>query len=91
MGARGNNYYYDLACRYGYEEAACNIQGLYLAGRKTEAINAVPDAVADEVSLCGSKERIRDRFSCWQVLPITTLNIITFDIEAVRLMAELAL
>ena len=56
-----------------------------------EAIHAVPDALADEGRTVRFKERIRDRFSHWQVLPITTLNIITFDIEAVRLMAELAL
>ena len=91
MGARGNNYYYDLVCRYGYEESATKIQQLYLDGQKMEAIECVPEALVDEVSLCGSKERIRDRFSRWKKVPITTLNIITFDVEVIRLMAELVL
>jgi hypothetical protein len=55
------------------------------------AIECVPDAWVDEVSLCRSKERIHDRFSCWKKVPITTLNIITFDVEVIRLMAELVL
>src|SRR5262249_17982414 len=59
MGARGKNFYNDLACRYGFEEAAKKIQDLYLAGRKEEAMAAVPDELADEVSLVGPKERIR--------------------------------
>ena len=61
MGARGKNFYNDLACRYGFEAAAKKIQDLYLDGKKNEAIAAVPDELADEVSLCGPKERIRDR------------------------------
>ncbi|HET9532874.1 MAG TPA: LLM class F420-dependent oxidoreductase, partial [Blastocatellia bacterium] len=42
MGARGKNFYNDLARRYGYEEAAARIQDLYLSGKKAEAIQAVP-------------------------------------------------
>src|SRR5262249_55174422 len=48
MGARGKNFYYDLACRYGYEAAANEIQDLYLAGKKLAAQDAVPDALVDE-------------------------------------------
>ena len=36
MGARGRNFYNDIARRYGYEEAARTVQDLYLAGRKAE-------------------------------------------------------
>src|SRR6185503_9745244 len=36
MGARGRNFYNDLACRYGYEAAAKEIQDLYLDGKKDE-------------------------------------------------------
>lgn len=91
MGARGKNFYHDLACRYGFEEAADTIQDLYLAGNKGEAMMAVPNELVDEVALCGSKARIKDRLQMWKDSPITTLNIGTFDIEAVRLMAELVL
>ena len=47
MGARGKNFYNDLACRYGFEDAAKTIQDLYLAGKKQEAMAAVPDELAE--------------------------------------------
>jgi len=91
MGARGKNFYYDLACRYGYESAAEQVQMLYLEGKKLEAALQVPDALVDEVALCGTPERIADRLAAWRDVPITTLNLQTNDIRAVRLLAELVL
>jgi F420-dependent oxidoreductase-like protein len=89
MGARGRNFYNDVARRYGYEAAAGAIQDLYLAGRKEEAAAAVPDALVDEVALCGPPERIRDRLAEWKAAGVTTL-MVAGDAAAVRLMAELA-
>ncbi|HXG63494.1 MAG TPA: LLM class F420-dependent oxidoreductase [Blastocatellia bacterium] len=89
MGARGKNFYNDLACRYGYEGAAAKIQDLYLAGKKHEAIAAVPDELVDEVALCGPRERIRDQLAMWRAAGVTTLICGTGDINAVRVMAEL--
>jgi len=91
MGARGKNFYNDLACRYGYEAAAKTVQDLYLAGKKHEAAAAIPDALVDDVALCGPKDRIKERLDLWKNVPITTLNIMTFTVDAVRLMAELVL
>lgn len=91
MGARGKNFYHDLACRYGYEAAANKIQDLYLAGQKKEAAAAVPDALVDDVALCGPRERIKERLELWQNSPITTLNIMTFSIDGLRVLAELVL
>lgn len=91
MGAKGKNFYYDLACRYGYEEAATTIQDLYLEGKRVEAIAAVPDGLVDEVSLVGPKERVRERLEIWKAAPITTLNMMLYDIESLRAMAELVL
>ncbi len=88
MGAKGKNFYYDLACRFGFDEAADTIQDLYLQGRKGEAMVAVPDALVDAVALVGSKARIRDRLQLWRDCPITTLNINAFSLDAVRFMAE---
>lgn len=88
MGAKGKNFYYDLACRFGFVEAADTIQDLYLQGRKGEAMMAVPDALVDAVALVGSKARIRDRLHQWRDCPITTLNITAFSVDAVRFMAE---
>lgn len=88
MGAKGRNFYYDLACRYGFEAAADTIQDLYLHGRKGEAIMAVPDALVDAVALVGSKARIRDRLQLWRDSPITTLNVTVFSLAALRFLAE---
>jgi len=90
MGARGKNFYNELARRYGYEDAATTIQDLYLAGKKAEAEAAVPDALVDEVALCGPRERIRERLAEWKSSGITTL-MLRGDLTAVRTMAELAL
>jgi len=91
MGAKGKNFYYDIACRYGYNEAADRIQEFYLAGKKAEAMMAVPDALVDEVALCGPRERIAERLAAWKTCGITTLICGTSDIAALRAMAEMAL
>lgn len=91
MGAKGKNFYYDLACRYGFEAEAEVIQNAYLQGNKGEAVMAVPNDLVDSVALVGSKERIKDRVQLWKDSPITTMNITAFDVETVRFMAELVL
>jgi len=91
MGARGKNFYNDLARRYGYEGEAKKIQDLYLDGKKNEAIAAVPDSLADEISLCGPKERIRDRVAEWKESGITTMILALQQPEAMRTVAEAVL
>jgi len=88
MGARGKNFYNDLACRYGFEGEAKKIQDLYLDGKKDEAAATVPDALADEVALVGPAERIKDRLAAWRESGVTTLICATMQVEAVRLLAE---
>jgi len=91
MGARGKNFYNDLACRYGFEAEAKKIQDLYLDGKKDEATAAVPDQLADEVSLVGPKERIRDRLAAWRESPASTLICGLMQSEALRAIAEAGL
>lgn len=91
MGAKGKNFYFDLACCYGYDAEAIKIQDLYLDGRKIEAVVAVPDELVDDVALCGPVERIRERLAIWQASPITTLNLIVYDLMSLRTIAELVL
>lgn len=91
MGARGKNFYFDLACRYGYEAAAHTIQDYYLEGNRAEAVAAVPDALVDDVSLCGPRERIKERLDLWRDSPVNTLNLMIHDVETLRTMAELVL
>ena len=51
MGAKGKNFYYDLACRYGFDAAADRVQELYLQGQKDAAARAIPDELVDAVAL----------------------------------------
>ena len=89
MGARGKNFYYDLAARYGFEDAATEIQNLYLAGDKGAAMARVPAELIDAVALVGPRERVRERLALWCNSPVTTLNMTVFDIETLRAMVEL--
>jgi F420-dependent oxidoreductase-like protein len=91
MGAKGRNFYNDLVCRYGYEGPAHDIQDLYLAGKKREAEALVPDALVDEVALCGPKERIAELLEPWKRSRVTTLICGSTQPEAMRVMAELCL
>jgi len=89
MGAKGRNFYYDLACRYGYERAADQIQDHYLAGEKEQAILAVPDDLVDDVSLIGSRSQIADRLEAWREAGATTLIAQTSDLTTLRTLAEI--
>ena len=91
MGAKGQNFYNALVCRYGYEARGREIQELYLGGKKMEAIAAVPDALVDEVALVGPRERIAERLEAWKDSPVTTLLIQAHDAATLRTMAELVL
>lgn len=88
MGAKTFNVHKDLVSRQGFGEAADRIQELFMAGRRDEAIAAVPDELADELSLCGSKDRIRDRLQAWKESPVTTLNVGAADRETLQFLAE---
>jgi alkanesulfonate monooxygenase SsuD/methylene tetrahydromethanopterin reductase-like flavin-dependent oxidoreductase (luciferase family) len=90
MGARSKNFYNAYAQRLGYEEAAARIQDLYLAGKKMEAMAAVPDSLVDEVALVGPVERIRDRLDAWRESGATTLLVSTRDVATLRGVAEAA-
>ncbi|MCC6613909.1 MAG: LLM class F420-dependent oxidoreductase [Anaerolineae bacterium] len=91
MGAKGRNFYYDLAVRMGFEGAAERIQQLYLAGNKIDAMMAVPDEMVDAVALVGPRARIQERLAAWKASPITTLMISVYSVDDLRTMAELVL
>ncbi|MET3641109.1 LLM class F420-dependent oxidoreductase [Prescottella equi] len=75
MGAKGKNFYNDLACRYGYEEEAEKIQDLYLAGKKAEATAAVPDDLVRAISLIGTESFVKERVAAFAAAGATTLNV----------------
>jgi hypothetical protein len=78
----------ELMGRMGFEAEAHKIQDLFFAGRRDEAIPLVPTQFADEISLVGSKARLRERLEAWNDSPVTTI-IVNGDIETLRTMAEL--
>jgi F420-dependent oxidoreductase-like protein len=91
MGAAKKNFSNQLIRRFGYEEAADEIQSLFLSGRREEAIAAVPDELIDDVALCGPKERIASLLEAWRQSPVSTIILDTDDFAAMRTMAELVL
>jgi F420-dependent oxidoreductase-like protein len=96
MGARGRNFYYDLACRFGYEREASQIQDAYLAGRKDEAAALVPADLVEKTSLIGPAGFVAERMAALRETGVTTLNVTPLaathearlaDIEQVRAFA----
>jgi alkanesulfonate monooxygenase SsuD/methylene tetrahydromethanopterin reductase-like flavin-dependent oxidoreductase (luciferase family) len=75
MGARDRNFHLDLIGRLGHADAATRVQELFLAGRRAAAISAVPDELADSISLLGPLGRIKERLQLWHDSPVTTLLI----------------
>jgi len=91
MGAKGVNFYNDLVKRLGYEEAAAAIEQCYADGKPARAAAAVPDALVDEITLCGPRERIAEQLDVWKKSSVTTLILRDADLEAVTAVAELVL
>lgn len=90
MGAKKNNFHKDLMARMGFADEAERIQELFFAGKREEAIAAVPDRFADEISLSGPLHRIREKLPDWENSPVTSL-LINGDKTLLRTAAELVL
>jgi F420-dependent oxidoreductase-like protein len=91
MGAKRRNFHKELMARMGFEAEADKIQELFFEGKRAEAAAAVPTQFADEVSLVGPPERIRDRLQAWRETPVTCLLVGTQDREQLRRIAEIVL
>ncbi|MCP4829637.1 MAG: LLM class flavin-dependent oxidoreductase, partial [Proteobacteria bacterium] len=90
MGSAKRNFHKELMARMGFPDEAEQIQKLFFEGKRDEAIAVVPDAFADEISLCGPRDRIKEKLKDWEDSPVTTL-LISGDINLLRGMAELTL
>jgi F420-dependent oxidoreductase-like protein len=90
MGAKGANFHANVPIRMGYEQEVGEIQDLYLDGKKAEAGAKVPTALIQELSLIGSREKIRDDLAKWRESVVTTL-LISGDAATLRNAAELVL
>ncbi len=92
MGSREENFHKRMIERFGYGEAANRIQDLWLSGRQKEAVGAVPDDLAESLSLIGTRADVREKLPAWRASPATTLLVgcaSTFD-ATVRRMEVLA-
>jgi F420-dependent oxidoreductase-like protein len=92
MGARGRNFYHNLATGYGFGDVANLIQDLYLAGKKSEAIDAVPDDLVRNVSLVGPRGFVKERLAAYAEAGATTLLLQPLSAdrpESVRFVEEL--
>jgi hypothetical protein len=75
MGAKGKNFYNELAVRYGYEEEAALIQDLYLDGKKKEAEAAVPAEFLELTTLCGPRSYVAERIAAFKSAGVTHLQV----------------
>ena len=75
MGAKGKNFYNELAIRYGYEQEAEQIQDLYLSGKKKEAEALVPEEFLEKTTLCGPKSYVAERIAAFKEAGVTHLQV----------------
>jgi F420-dependent oxidoreductase-like protein len=76
MGARGKNFYNDLAVQYGYEAEAKEIQDLYLDGKKKEAEALVPTEWMEQSNLVGPASYVQERIAAFKEAGVTHLSIV---------------
>jgi F420-dependent oxidoreductase-like protein len=91
MGHAKKNFSNQLIRRFGFDEAADEIQRRFLAGEREEAVAAVPDELIDEVALCGPPSRIDELLDPWRKSDVTTIIVDSDDPAALAVMADLVL
>ncbi|WP_040518087.1 LLM class F420-dependent oxidoreductase [Gordonia neofelifaecis] len=89
MGAEEKNFHADLYRRMGYGQVVDDIGRLFRAGRKDEALAAVPDEMVRETMLVGTADEVRGQIKVWEDAGVTTLMVTARDVETVRAMGEL--
>ena len=89
MGAMGKNFYNALACRYGYEKEAAEIQDLYLSGKKAEAAALVPNDLLEATSLCGPESYLKERVAALAEVGVTHLNVTPVGADPVAMIEKL--
>jgi len=93
MGARGKNFYNELAVRYGYEKEAEEIQDLYLGGNKRDAEKVVPTELLELGNLVGPASYVKERIAAFAEAGVTNLQVMPMSDDpaaTVRQLRELA-
>ena len=89
MGARGKNFYNDIACAYGYDKEAAEVQDLYLDGKKDEAAAALPGEWLELANLVGPRSYVKERVGAFKEAGVTVLSVNPVGPDAVRTMETL--
>lgn len=89
MGARGKNFYHDLACHYGYEKEAAQIQDLYLGGNKRDAEALVPTEWLEAGNLVGPASYVQERIAAFREAGVTNLQISPVSDEPAATVAQI--
>ena len=90
MGARGQNFHFDVVARMGFEAEAHRIQDLYLAGEKAEATGAVPTELVEAMAMIGPVAKIKEEKDRW-IRSLATTLIVSGDAATIRTAAEIFL
>lgn len=77
MGSAQTNFYNDAFKRAGYEDAAIEVQDLWVNGKKDQAIKAVPDEMVLKTSLIGTEDMVRERIRAYRDAGVSTLRVST--------------
>ena len=83
MGARGKNFYNELACRYGFEEEAKKIQDLYLDGKKKEAADLVPAEMLEGMTLVGPEGYVKEKIAAFKESGVTNLQVMSVGADPI--------
>ena len=81
MGSKKQNFYNQLMRRYGFDDAAEEVQNLYLEGKKDEAAAALPAEFLDQIALVGPRDVVRERLAVYKDNGVGTLGVtpLAFD------------
>ncbi len=91
MGAKEVNFHKNVFARMGYEKEAEQVQDLFLDGKRDEAIAAVPLDMVSDISLVGTRARIRSDLAAWEEAGVTTLVVGARTLDEMRAVAEVIL
>jgi len=78
MGAKGKNFYVDLATRYGHGTSANACQDAFLAGDQDAAAAALTDELIDLVSLIATPETLGKKLGAYESAGVDTLIVTPF-------------
>ncbi len=89
MGAKGKNFYNDVAVSYGYEKEAAQVQDLYLSGKKKEAEAAIPTEWLEAANLVGPASYVKERIAAFRESGVTNLSLTPFSEDPPATIAQI--